>query len=279
MALLLGLGGLNISKTVNNIVNQSLTDLSTSMMVKLSNDVDAPTIATQIRDLNFTRADFTNCAITDLSQKINIKQTFKTLIEDNQEVNIEQTLKDQLKTDITNKLDQSNEKLNIGQKNISTIINNVQNINFTDLSKTFDKSLNNSIEAAVDASQTDKLDFTDAILCAPNGTFRLGQDINIDKVIDQTLASESVIKAVDKVIKESLVGVENVVVQENKGLDMGLIIALAVIGGVILIALFVFLIYKFNKQIKNGIMYIPNKISGSFKKSNFGLKKKLKKWY
>jgi hypothetical protein len=275
MALLLGLGGLNISKTVNNIVNQSLTDLSTSMMVKLSNDVDAPTIAMQIRDVNFTRANFQNCKVTDVSQNINIKQTFKTLIEDNQEVNIEQTLKDQLKTDITNKLDQSNEKLNIGQKNISTIINNVQNINFTDLSKTFDKSLNNNIEAAVDASQTDRSDFTDAKLCGPNGTLNLGQDINIDKVIDQTLASESVIKAVDKVIKESLVGVENVVTQVNKGVDLSIGVIIAICIGGLLLVMIGFVIYKYVKKVKD----TPKAIVGSFKKSNFGLKKKLKKWY
>lgn len=212
--------GANTSKTVNEVVNESVTDMSTRIMDNKQMYTDVRLNASQTQDV--TIKSNAACPIT-ITQDMSLVNRVYSSIDQEMQNKLANDYIGKLKSTVENKVKQKNEQLNLGQFNTTIIDNYTRNYDFADMSIKMVNSLANAVNSQIIANQNQKVSLEIGGIenneGTPNCRIAIGQNLDIDSAIENVLESEQIQDIKNKVTKDLEAETVNEVSQTNVGIN------------------------------------------------------------
>lgn len=265
--------GANLQKTTNNIVNEVITDQSSTFINETSVRRDQDINASQEMDFRlFVGGDMIGCS-SNFRQDLVIKADIVDELDSTKTTQLANSVNIALKNDVATQVEQMISGLPIATANKSEIINDVSTYSFTDMSTTVANALSSNINNAVKASQKQKIeiDIRGNLDCRTGGEIYVGQTLDISAIIESTLKEENV----QKVVNDFSMKIDNAIAssttQKIAGLDPFAFITMVVIGGIIGLCLIIGLPVFFTMKAKKAAV---SAVSGG---SGFGLRRRIRR--
>lgn len=217
-------GGKNKSKQINKIFQENITDATLEFMSDINfgkkTTINVSNSVTQI----FTKATINGCLIQN-QQTINLTVNDYTQWTNSTKATFNRDIQNKITEALKNAVEQTNEKLNFNQENVSIIENNTYITNRTDLSQKITNLLDIQIDRFINAQNTIFQDFSGAkIDCTGSDASTVTgilneQNIDIKAIITDVLNTQQVIESTSRLINDTAISIDNSTIQLNKGVD------------------------------------------------------------
>jgi hypothetical protein len=226
--------GANVSTSVNDVMNTAITDMSTNIMNSKSMYTSNSISGDQLMNVDLeVGGDIKNCSF-DFQQKLKIVNKVYSVITDTQTLAMAKQMQDTLTQTVANATEQKLSGVNLGQANITDTMNRIKNYNYTDLSTTIADTLTSNVNNAVRGSQNMdiKIKIKGNFDCAAGdaGKQLFSQNIDIDNIVSNTLASDKVQALVTDYTRTVTNSATNTTKQTAAGLDPAGMIMAAMFG-------------------------------------------------
>lgn len=228
--------GSNVSKqsidTLSSVVTESLTQVTTEL--KNQNITDQSSYQHMMIDLGKVRG----CKNINASQKAQISAS--VLVENSNDIANKMTteLMNTVEKELSNKLKQVNEDLNLGQANTAIMRTNSKTYLHNNLENNIKSGIQNTVKTSQHGGQ-DMVFYARDIECEKGGSLTFSQSMimkTVAKNISENIVKNTIKAAITNDIKEKI---KNDAEQLNKGIDAFAMVAIiaiivCVIGGVFL---------------------------------------------
>jgi hypothetical protein len=211
----------------------STSDLVSEVMNKMSTTVETKTStytgSFQIMKVEFSNMKIVGCGIlleqhatVNVSALLNNTTTLTTDLS----TEIMSTIKEEMK----NTIKQKNEKLNLGQANVSKAITKGNTYLEQNLTNDISVGISNSLKQTTEGTQVIDFNMKDSeITCSPGGIIKVSQTMIID-AIAKNIAKSIVDNGIENIVTGELEkAIKNKAKQLNKGIDIKFIVIVCVI--------------------------------------------------
>jgi hypothetical protein len=211
----------------------STSDLVSEVMNKMSTTVETKTStytgSFQIMKVEFSNMKIVGCGIlleqhaaVNVSALLNNTTTLTTDLS----TEIMSTIKEEMK----NTIEQKNEKLNLGQVNVSRAITKGNTYLEQNLTNDISVGISNSLKQTTEGTQVIDFNMKDSeITCSPGGIIKVSQKMIID-AIAKNIAKNIVDNGIENIVTGELEkAIKNKAKQLNKGIDIEFIVIVCVI--------------------------------------------------
>jgi hypothetical protein len=231
--------GANISSTINKVDNKMIATAINETLNKFTSKTENRNKITQTRNLNLANAkiDLQNCNFS-ATQRASIETELVAEMDAQAQTTATNEATNDVMAKLNEELEQTNEGLNLFQKNISTTEMNTRNQFEAELKNVINNTISSVVSSTNDVLQSDNINASGVVFYCRDGNINFDQVATIKSKIDSQNDFTSENSALNQAKNDLIATLETKKLQSNVGLNpfIILIIVLAMIGASIAIA-------------------------------------------
>jgi len=239
------MGGTNISKQVTELFQETLVDISTSVInsniTYTTNVVDA----NQIQNMPVT-GNIVGGTLT-IGQDVNVENRVYQPVSVERKNQIYNDIMSQVMTVLQSTLEQANEKLNLLQQNVAIYEDNIRSTNYVNFATTVANTTQSVVNNTIRVNQELNRPVTYNEI---EGDLDIVQNINIENVIENIVNSKEVTDARNEVVAQLDTGITRDTTMQNIGVSLGIFFAILIM--IVILPLVIWGIYRAIKSKSGG---------------------------